>query len=74
MVDRNKRGNSLIVVVVGILLIIFGAIVEILTISGVFEKTLNLEILSAFNTYILGTIIAIVLVVSGVLILILGLR
>ncbi|MEM3458988.1 MAG: hypothetical protein QXN36_00155 [Candidatus Bathyarchaeia archaeon] len=74
MVERDERGNSLIVVVVGILLIIFGAIVEILTISGVFEKALNLEILSAFNVYVVGTVIAIVLVVFGVLILIFGLR
>jgi|GEM_PF-2735645 len=74
MVNMDKRGNSLIILVAGILFIIVGAIVEILTISGVFEKALNLEILSAFNVYIFGTIIAIILVVIGVLLLFFGLR
>jgi len=74
MVNMDKRGNSLIILVTGILFIIVGAIGEILTISGVFEKALNLEILSAFNVYIFGTIIAIILVVIGVLLLFFGLR
>jgi|YelNatPaOPRAMG01_1025707.scaffolds.fasta_scaffold123001_1 hypothetical protein len=74
MVNRYNKGNSLIVLVIGILLIIVGGIVEILTVSGVFEKALNFEIMSAFNLYIFGTIIAIVLVVIGVLLLFFGLR
>jgi heme/copper-type cytochrome/quinol oxidase subunit 2 len=70
----NNRGNGLIVVVFGVLFIIAGIVVEILTASGALANAINSEILQAINVYFWGTIIAIVLVVIGILILFFGLK
>jgi cytochrome c biogenesis protein CcdA len=69
----DNKGNSVIVLVIAFVLILAGIFVAILTLSGTFEKA-GFEFLSAFNTYIFGIIIAIILVFIGVLLLYFGMH
>ena len=69
----DKKGNSAIVLVIALIFILAGIFVAILTLSGTFEKA-GFEFLSAFNMYIFGLIIAIILVVIGLLLLYFGLH
>jgi len=69
----DNKGNSAIVLVTAFIFILAGIFVAILTLSGTLEQV-GFELLSAFNNYIFGTIIAIILVVTGLLLLYFGLR
>jgi uncharacterized membrane protein len=67
------KGNSALVLVIALIFILAGIFVAVLTLSGTFEKS-GFEFLSAFNTYIFGMIIAIILVVIGFLLLYFGMH
>jgi hypothetical protein len=69
----DNKGNSVIVLVIAFVFILAGIFVAILTLSGTFEKA-GFEFLSAFNTYIFGIIIAIILVFIGMLLLYFGMH
>jgi cytochrome c biogenesis protein CcdA len=69
----DNKGNSVIVLVIAFVLILAGIFVAILTLSGTFEKA-GFEFLSAFNTYIFGIIIAVILISIGILLLYFGMR
>lgn len=67
------KGNSVLVLVIALIFILAGIFVAVLTLSGTFEKS-GFEFLSAFNSYIFGMIIAIILVVIGFLLLYFGMH
>jgi uncharacterized membrane protein len=69
----DNKGNRALVLVIALIFILAGIFVAILTLSGTFEKS-GFEFLSAFNTYIFGMIIAIILVVIGFLLLYFGMH
>ena len=66
---RDKRGNGFLVTQIGVLLIIAGFAAMFITFTGVIERVLHLELLPAMQKYIIGTIIAIILVMIGIFIL-----
>jgi hypothetical protein len=68
-----NKGNSAIVLVIAFVFILAGIFVAVLTLSGTFEKA-GFEFLSAFNTYIFGIIIAVILVFIGLLLLYFGMH
>jgi len=70
----NKKANGVIVVLFGVLFIIAAIAVMLVTFSGVMDLALHLDILPAFQKYIIGTVIAIILLVIGILILFFGSR
>ncbi len=70
----DNRGNSVIVFVIAIIFILAGIFVAVLTVSGTIEKAIDAQILTSFNVYIFGIIIAIVLVVIGFLLLYFGMQ
>jgi len=67
------KGNSVLVLVIALIFILAGIFVAVLTLSGTFEKS-GFEFLSAFNSYIFGMVIAIILVVIGFLLLYFGMH
>ena len=69
----DNKGNSVLVLVIALIFILAGIFVAILTLSGTLEKS-GFEFLSAFNLYIFGIIIAIILVVIGILLLYFGMH
>jgi uncharacterized membrane protein len=69
----DNKGNSVLVLVIAFIFILAGIFVAVLTFSGTFEKS-GFEFLSAFNSYIFGMIIAIILVVIGFLLLYFGMH
>jgi cytochrome c biogenesis protein CcdA len=69
----DNKGNSAIVLVIAFVFILAGIFVAVLTLSGTFEKA-GFEFLSAFNTYIFGIIIAVILVFIGLLLLYFGMH
>lgn len=69
----DNKGNSVIVLVIAFIFILVGIFVAVLTLSGTFEKA-GFEFLSAFNLYIFGIIMAIILVVIGLLLLYFGMH
>jgi hypothetical protein len=70
----GNKGNSVIVFVIAIIFILAGIFVAVLTVSGTIEKAIDAQILTSFNVYIFGIIIAIVLVVIGFLLLYFGMQ
>ncbi|MCJ7559378.1 hypothetical protein MUO79_02005 [Candidatus Bathyarchaeota archaeon] len=70
----DNKGNSVIVFVIAIIFILAGIFVAVLTVSGTIEKAIDAQILTSFNVYIFGIIIAIVLVVIGFLLLYFGMQ
>ena len=68
-----NKGNSAIVLVIALIFILAGIFVAVLTLSGTFAQS-GFEFLSAFNTYIFGMIIAVILVVIGFLLLYFGMH
>ena len=70
----DNKGNSVIVFVIAIIFILSGIFVAVLTVSGTIEKAIDAQILTSFNVYIFGIIIAIVLVVIGFLLLYFGMQ
>jgi hypothetical protein len=70
----NSKGNSVTVLVIALIFILTGIFVAVLTYSGTIEKAIGFEILSTFNLYIFGMLIAIILVVIGLLLLYFGLQ
>ena len=70
----NSKGISYWFAVIGLAFIIIGAIVGILANMGTFEQTINSETLPLFNTYVVGSIIAVILVLIGVLVMVFGHR
>ena len=69
----DNKGNSAIVLVIALILILAGIFVAVLTLSGTFEKA-GFEFLSVFNLYVFGMIIALILVVVGLLLLYFGMH
>jgi len=69
----DNKGNSAIVLVIAFVFIMAGIFVAVLTLSGTFEKA-GFEFLSAFNTYIFGIMIAVILVFIGLLLLHFGMH
>ncbi len=69
----DNKGNSVIVLVIAFIFILAGIFVSVLTLSGTFEKA-GFEFLSAFNLYIFGIIMAVILVVIGLLLLYFGMH
>jgi hypothetical protein len=69
----DNKGNSVLVLVIALIFILAGIFVAVLTLSGTFEKS-GFEFLSAFNTYIFGMIIALILVIIGFLLLYFGMH
>jgi hypothetical protein len=67
------KGNSVLVLVIALIFVLAGIFVAILTLSGTFAQS-GFEFLSAFNTYIFGMIIAVILVVIGFLLLYFGMH
>jgi len=64
----NNKGSSVTVLVIALVFMLAGIFVAVLTLTGTFEKS-GFEFFSAFNMYIFGIIIAIILVVIGFLLL-----
>ena len=69
----DNKGNSVSVLVIGLVFILAGFFVAVLTFTGAFEKS-GFAFLSGFSTYIFGLIIAFTLVAIGFLLLLFGLR
>ena len=69
----DNKGSSVAVYVIALILILAGIFVAVLTLAGTFEN-MGFEFLSAFNMYIFGMIIAIILIVIGILLLFFGLH
>jgi hypothetical protein len=69
----DNKGNSVLVLVIALIFILAGIFVAILTLSGTFAQS-GFEFLSAFNTYIFGMVIALILVVIGFLLLYFGMH
>jgi cytochrome c biogenesis protein CcdA len=69
----DNRGNSAIVLLIAFIFILAGIFVAVLTLMGTFEKA-GFEFLSAFNTYIFGIIIAVILIFIGLLLLYFGMH
>jgi Fe2+ transport system protein B len=69
----DNKGSSVTVLVIAFIFILAAMFVAVLTLSGTFEKA-GFEFLSAFNMYIFGIIIAIILAVIGLLLLYFGLH
>ena len=69
----DNKGNNVLVLVIALIFILAGIFVAILTLSGTFAQS-GFEFLSAFNTYIFGMIIAVILVVIGFLLLYFGMH
>ncbi len=64
----DNKGNSVSVLVIALVFIFAGIFVALLTAMGTFEKS-GFALLSAFNTYIFGMIIAIILGAIGLALL-----
>lgn len=69
----DNKGNSVLVLVIALIFILAGIFVAVLTLSGTFEKS-GFEFLSAFNSYIFGMVIALILVVIGFLLFYFGMH
>jgi hypothetical protein len=69
----DNKGNSVIVLVIAFVFILAGIFVAVLTLSGTFEKA-GFEFLSAFNMYIFGIIITVILIFIGILLLYFGMH
>jgi len=69
----DNKGNSAIVLVIAFIFILAGIFVAILTLSGTFEQV-GFGFLSAFNMYIFGMVIAVILAVIGFLLLYFGMH
>ena len=74
LVEMNTKGVGYLYVIIGLAFIIVGIIVAILANMGIFEQTINSEILPVLNTYVVGSIAAVILVVIGILVLVFGSR
>jgi hypothetical protein len=70
----NNKANGSIVVLIGVLFIFAAFAVMLVTFSGVMDQALHLDILPAMQKYIIGAVIAIILLVIGILILFFGSR
>ena len=70
----DTRAISYFYVIIGLTSIIVGVLIGILANMGLFEKTITSEVLPLFNTYVIGSIVASILVLIGVLILVFGHR
>lgn len=70
----DTKAISYFYAIIGLTSIITGVIIGILANMGLFEQTITSEVLPLFNTYIIGSIIAFILVLIGVLILVFGHR
>ncbi len=70
----DTKAISYLYAIIGLTSIITGVIIGILANMGLFEQTITPEVLPLFNTYVIGSIIAFILVLIGVLILVFGHR
>jgi hypothetical protein len=69
----DNKGNIVSILVIGLVFILAGFFVAVLTFMGTFEKS-GFAFLSGFSMYIFGLIIAFTLVAIGFLLLLFGLR
>jgi len=74
MKQIDNKGISYWYAIISLTFIIIGAVIGILANMGIFEQTINSGNLPLFNTYVVGSIIAFILVIIGVLILVFGHR
>jgi len=63
----NNKGNSLILMLVGVALIVVGIVAAILTVTNYLSHFLPSEIVSASYSYIIGVIVAAALIAFGLL-------
>jgi uncharacterized membrane protein len=69
----NRKGSSVLVLVIAFIFILAGIFVAVLAFSGTFEKS-GFEFLQASNAFLFGMILAITLVVIGFLLLYFGMH
>ena len=74
LVEMNTKGVGYLYVIVGLAFIIVGVLIGILANMGVFEQTISSDVLPMLNTYIVGSIVAFILVLIGILVLVFGSR
>ncbi|MBK5133463.1 hypothetical protein JJE00_03435 [Candidatus Bathyarchaeota archaeon] len=70
----NTKAISYFYVIIGLASIIAGIVIGILANIGLFEQTITSEVLPLFNTYVIGSIVAFILVLIGILVLVFGHR
>ena len=70
----DTKGISYGYAIIGLIFIITGVIIGTLANTGTFEQAINSEALPALNTYVLGSIVAFILVLCGILLLVFGHR
>ena len=70
----DTKAISYFYVIIGLAFIITGIIIGILANMGLFEQTITSKVLPLFNTYVIGSIVAFILVLIGVLVLVFGHR
>ena len=67
-------GNNIVGIIIGVVLIVIGIVVAIITGSGMVEQAKLFQFLPALQRYVIGTVIAIIFLVSGLLFLIFSSR
>jgi F0F1-type ATP synthase membrane subunit c/vacuolar-type H+-ATPase subunit K len=71
---KSNKGNGVLIFLFGIAFIIAGFVVGLVSFAVSRSQATNPDTTQMFSTYIVGTIIAIILVVIGFLIIIFGSR
>jgi ABC-type nickel/cobalt efflux system permease component RcnA len=61
----NNKGNSLVLMLIGVALIVVGIVVAILTVTNYLSHFLPSEIVTASSTYIAGTLVSAFLIAFG---------
>jgi len=70
----NTKGITYWYAIIGLAFIITGIAIGIFANMGIFEQTISSEVLPLLNTYVVGSIVAFILVVIGILVLVFGHR
>ena len=70
----DTKGISYWYAIIGLIFIIAGVVIAIFANMGIFEQTIDSDVLPALNTYVVGSIVAFILVLIGVLVLVFGHR
>ncbi len=70
----DTKGISYWYAIIGLIFIISGVVIGIFTNMGIFEQTIDSDVLPVLNTYVVGSIVAFILALIGVLVLVFGHR
>ena len=70
----NTKAITYWYAIIGLIFIIVGATIGVLANMGIFEQTITSDVLPLLNTYVVGSIVAFILVLIGVLVLVFGSR